>query len=65
MKEELLNSCLVFFLLPRARSAGESQAYHLTLWFEGKRILTSEELAQYSGRKEFMGVSLDTFAVYF
>lgn len=41
MKEELLNPCHVFFL--SARSAGESQAYHLTLWFEGKQILTFEE----------------------
>jgi len=53
------------FLLPKARSAGELHSYHLVLWLEGKKILTSEGLAKYSSGSEFLGGSFVMFAVYF
>lgn len=59
-------TCFHFhFLLTKGRSAGESESYYHILSLEGKKTLTSEELAWYSGGSGLLGGSVVTFAVYF
>lgn len=56
---------MFLLLLPKARSAGESDSYYCILSLEGKKILTSEELAWYSDGSELVGGSVVTFAGFF